>query len=168
MTNNSDKLVDEINAIMNIDITCSNDNSFICRVNEQSPNWAKIELSQLFDDHYVSPTRPDVPDVKAELQLVLNNPQPFHFMPSRISYVERDKLRLLLNELLDQHIIRTSESEYASPIVLIKKKNGELRMCVDYRINTYALNKMILRDNHPLPLIEDQLMILANKKYFSS
>jgi len=36
-------------------------------------------------------------------------------------------------------------------------------MCVDYR----SLNKMLLRDNYPLPIIEDQLMILANKKYFS-
>jgi len=77
--------------------------------------------------------------------------------------VERDQLKCLLNDLLAKNIIRPSESEYASPIVLVKKKNGELRMCVDYR----SLNKMLLRDNHPLPIIEDQLMILANKKYFS-
>jgi len=77
--------------------------------------------------------------------------------------VKRDQLKRLLDDLLANNIIRPSESEYASPIVLVKKKNGELRMCVDYR----SLNKMLLRDNHPLPIIEDQLMILANKKYFS-
>lgn len=159
-----DEQNDEIKAIMNIDSHCLDSNIMdVCRINEQSPGWAKIELSQLFKDYYVSPNRPEVPDARAELKLMLNNPQPFHFLPRRISYVERDKLKCLLNELLDQNIIRRSESEYASPIVLIKKKNGELRMCVDYR----TLNKMILRDNHPLPVIEDQLVILANKKYFS-
>lgn len=93
----------------------------------------------------------------------MKNPKPFHFLPRRISYAERDQLRGILNELIDSNTIRPSESEYASAIVLTKKKNGELRMCVDYR----TLNKAIERDNYPLPVIEDQLLILANKRYFS-
>lgn len=53
--------------------------------------------------------------------------------------------------------------EYASPIVLTRKKNGEYRLCVDYR----TLNKYLIRDNYPLPLIEDQIDVLNGKKYFS-
>lgn len=66
---------------------------------------------------------------------------------------------------MNKGIIRESTSEYASPIVLLeRKKNGEIRKCVDYR----ALNKITTRDNFPLPLIEDQLNLLSGKKYFTS
>lgn len=78
-------------------------------------------------------------------------------------YSEKDHLRKILDRLLDKGIIQPSESEYASPIVMVKKKNNEYRLCVDYRI----LNKALVRDNYPLPLIEDQIDMLNNKKYFS-
>lgn len=53
-------------------------------------------------------------------------------------------------------------SEYASPIVLVKKKTGDYRMCVDYR----ALNKKTIPDKYPLPRIDDQLDRLYGNKYF--
>lgn len=60
-------------------------------------------------------------------------------------------------------IIKSSDSEYASPVVMVRKKNGEYRLCIDYR----TLNKYIVRDNYPIPVIEDQLNVLKNKKYYS-
>lgn len=68
-----------------------------------------------------------------------------------------------MDDLLSKGIIRPSESEYASPIVIVKKKTGELRLCADYR----NLNKITLKDNYPLPLIDDLLDRLSNKSYFS-
>lgn len=68
-----------------------------------------------------------------------------------------------MDDLLSRGVIRPSQSKYTSPIVLVRKKNGELRMCVDFR----TLNKQTNRDNYPLPLIEDQLDLLYNKRYFS-
>ena len=59
--------------------------------------------------------------------------------------------------------IRPSGSEYASHIVLVRKKTGEQRMCVDYR----TLNKMTLRDNYPIPLIDELLDRLTGKLYFT-
>lgn len=56
-----------------------------------------------------------------------------------------------------------SESEYASPIVLLRKKTGELRLCIDFR----ELNKLLVRDNYPLPNIENLLDSLHNKRYFT-
>lgn len=73
------------------------------------------------------------------------------------------KLRYILDDLISKGVIRES-TEYASPIVLTKKKNGEIRMCIDFR----ALNKITTRDNFPLPLIEDQLDLLEGKKYFTT
>ena len=58
-------------------------------------------------------------------------------------------------------IIRPSISPYASPILMTKKKNSEMRLCVDYR----HLNKVTLRDNYPLLNIEDQIDKLRYKKF---
>ena len=67
-------------------------------------------------------------------------------------------------ERLEEGIVRPSESEYASLIVLAKRKNGSTRLCVDYRL----LNKKIVRDRYPLPLIEDQLDSLQGSRVFST
>lgn len=64
---------------------------------------------------------------------------------------------------MDEGIIRLSTSEYASPIVLIKKKDGTFRVCIDYR----KINLIMLRPLSPLPLIENQIDALAECKYFT-
>ncbi|KAK6009981.1 zinc knuckle [Ostertagia ostertagi] len=62
----------------------------------------------------------------------------------------RPKLKELLTDLLDRNIIEKSKSEWAFPIVLVEKKDGSIRLCVDYR----ELNKRIKLDAYPLPNIE--------------
>jgi hypothetical protein len=57
-----------------------------------------------------------------------------------------------------------SNSPYASPIVIVRKKSEDIRLCIDYR----ALNKITVKDNFPTPLIEDHLDKLRQKKYFTS
>lgn len=60
--------------------------------------------------------------------------------------------------------MQPSVSEYASPVVVVKKKDGSNRLCVDFRL----LNKKISKDRYPLPLIEDQLDALQNARIFST
>ena len=60
--------------------------------------------------------------------------------------------------------MRPSHSDYANSIVLLKKKNGPTRICVDYK----QLNKKIVKDRYPLPLIEDELDSLQGAKIFST
>ena len=69
-----------------------------------------------------------------------------------------------LQDLLDKGVIRPSQSNYASPIVLVRKKNGALRMCVDYR----QLNAKVKRDAYPLPRIDESLDVLGGAKSFST
>ena len=153
-----------VNAIMNINVKSSTDNEAdLLDINAEIPDSGKDRLKEIFLENYVKPERPEIPETKAELKLTLNNTQPFYFQPRRLSHSEKGKLRVILDTLIAKKIIRPSDSEYASRIVLVDKKNGEKRKCVDYRI----LNKYLARDNHPLPLIEDQLTLLNNKKYFS-
>jgi len=61
-------------------------------------------------------------------------------------------------------IVQPSLSEYASPVILAKKKDGSIRLCVDYR----QLNGKVIKDRYPLPLVEDQLDLLQGAKYFST
>lgn len=84
--------------------------------------------------------------------------------PYRLSPVEREKVKEIINELINNNIVRESKSPYASPIILVKKKTGDDRMCVDYR----ELNSNTIRDHYPLPLIADQIDQLAGGKFYTS
>lgn len=99
-----------------------------------------------------------------EMHIKLNDESPVAYKPYRLAYSERIVVRNLVNELLDHKIITESNSCYASPIVLVSKKNNEHRLCVDYR----ALNKKTVKDSFPMPVIDDQLERLNGKKYFTS
>ena len=66
--------------------------------------------------------------------------------------------------MLEKDVIRPSKSPWACPVVLVKKKNGDIRLCVDYR----KLNEVTKKDSYPLPLIEETLESLSGSKWFST
>lgn len=70
----------------------------------------------------------------------------------------------MVQELGDSGIIRPSTSNYASPILLVKKKTGDYRLCIDFR----ALNKKTIKEHYPLPRIDDQLDNLSGYKYYTA
>nr|VZI14111.1 unnamed protein product [Spirometra erinaceieuropaei] len=67
--------------------------------------------------------------------------------PRRVPVHFQKQLEQTIKEMLDKHVIRPSSSPWASPIVLVKEKDGSLRLCVDYR----KLNAVIVKDSFPLP-----------------
>ena len=85
--------------------------------------------------------------------------QPYRPIPP--SQIE--EVRQHITDLLNTGVIEESQSPYASPIVLVKKKNGKIRMCCDYRL----LNKKTRKNSFPLPRIEDSLDKLYGSKFFS-
>lgn len=82
----------------------------------------------------------------------------------RIPPADYDAVKAHIRQLLDNRVIRESCSPFASPIVLVKKKDGSLRMCIDYR----QLNSRTRRDAFPLPRIEETLDSLSGAKWFST
>ena len=65
--------------------------------------------------------------------------------------VELKELKLRLQELLEKRFIRLSVSPWGAPMLFVKKKDGTLRLCVDYR----KLNKMTVKNKYPLPRTDD-------------
>ena len=80
-----------------------------------------------------------------------------------LSKQEIEALRKWLDENLARGFIRPSSSPAGSPILFVKKKDGSLRLCVDYR----DLNEKTLKNRYPLPLIQETLMQLSKAKYFT-
>lgn len=99
----------------------------------------------------------------ASLSIRCTSDVPIVYRPYRLAENEKSIVRNITQELLDNDIIRESNSPYASPILLIKKKNGEYRMCVDFR----KLNAVTIKDKYPMPLIEEQIDKLGGNKYFT-
>ena len=94
---------------------------------------------------------------------LLPNSKPPSRPPYRLSYNELKELQKQIDKLLETNKIRPSKSPYGAPVLFVKKKNGDLRLCVDYR----ALNKLTIKNNYPLPRIDDCFDRLAGMKYFS-
>lgn len=81
-----------------------------------------------------------------------------------VPFSQRPKLSQILRQLLDNDIIRSSNSPHAASVLLVKKSNGESRMCIDYR----ALNEVTVKKNYVMPIVEEQLSRLAGNKYFTT
>lgn len=86
--------------------------------------------------------------------------QPYRRIPPNQFQEAKDHIR----KLLDGGIIRESHSPYAAPIVLVRKKDGSLRLCVDYR----RLNSKTVRDQFPLPRIEESIDAIGGARWFST
>ena len=89
---------------------------------------------------------------------------PIHCAPRRMSPQKMKKEEECVAEMLTGGQIEASDSPWSSPVVLVTKKDGGTRFCVDYR----QLNDATTKDAYPLPRIDDTLDMLAGKKWFST
>ncbi|GFX21614.1 hypothetical protein TNCV_1400281 [Trichonephila clavipes] len=84
--------------------------------------------------------------------------------PRRLPFAKQEEVGTLLREMQENDIIEPSSSPWASSIVLVRKKDGSTRFCVDYR----KLNDVTKKDSYPLPRIDDTLDTLSGHKWFST
>ncbi|KAL5546420.1 hypothetical protein UlMin_006107 [Ulmus minor] len=130
---------------------------------------ARVELNEVpvvkeFVDVFPEelPGLPPDREVTFEIE-VLPGTAPISKAPYRMAPAELKELQTQLQELLEKGFIRPSHSPWGAPVLFVKKKDGTLRMCIDYR----GLNKVTIKNKYPLPRIDDLFDQLKGAVVFS-
>ncbi|KAH0685720.1 hypothetical protein KY290_017248 [Solanum tuberosum] len=139
----------------------------IVRVKDLESETPPLELvpvvknfSEVFPD--------DLPVIPPEREIdfgidLLPDTQPISIHPYRMAPAELKELKAQLKDLLDKGFIQPSISPWGSPVLFVKKKDGSLHMCIDYR----QLNKVTIKNKYPFPRIYDLFDQLQGASYFS-
>jgi len=99
-----------------------------------------------------------------EMNIDTGDATPVRQQPRRVPFAARGEIAHQLKLMQDNGVIQPSNSPWASPIVLVRKKDGTMRFCIDYR----KLNMVTKVDKYPLPRIDDLLDQLGMAQYFST
>ncbi len=97
-------------------------------------------------------------------QIITGSAKPIKQPPRQLPLAKRDVACQAVDKMLAEGVIELSTSPWSSPVVLVAKKNGSLRFCVDYR----KLNDVTVKDSYPLPRIDDTLDALGGSQWFST
>jgi len=90
--------------------------------------------------------------------------QPFRLRPYRYNPTQKNEIENQVTKLLNNGMIQESQSSFASPVLLVKKKTGDWRICVDYR----RLNAMTIKNRFPLPIFDEIVDELWGAKWFTT
>jgi hypothetical protein len=131
---------------------------------ENKPSLEDFAVLHGFRDVFVDeiPELPPRREIDFSIDL-LPGSAPISKAPYRMSLPELTELKIQLQELLDKEYIRPSVSPWGAPVLFVKKKDGTLRLCIDYR----QLNKMTIKNKYPLPRINDLFDQVGGEKIFS-
>ncbi|KAL5752232.1 hypothetical protein ACOSQ2_022739 [Xanthoceras sorbifolium] len=108
------------------------------------------------------PSLPPIREIEFAID-VIPGTTPISITPYRMAPAELKELKLQLQELLDKGFIRPNVSPWGAPVLFVKKKDGTLRLCIDYR----QLNKITVKNKYPLPRIDDLFDQLKGAGIFS-
>ena len=104
------------------------------------------------------------PEREVDLSIeILPGTTPTSRAPYRMALTELKEINIQLQRLLDKGFIRPTVFPWGAPVLFVKKKDGTLRMCIDYR----KINKVIVKKKYPLPRIEDLFDQLKGAGVFS-
>ena len=99
-----------------------------------------------------------------QLDIMLTDPQPLQKNYASIPRPLYGEVKQYIEDMLNRNFIKPSKSPYSSPCVCVRKRDGTLRLCIDYR----ALNQKTFRDMHPLPRLQEALDSLGGNHWFTT
>ena len=99
----------------------------------------------------------------AEHKIELTTTDPVRNKPYPLPFSTRETVKEEVAKMLEANVIERADSPYASPVVLVKKKDGDIRFCIDFR----SLNRVTIFDGEPMPTAEDIFSKLQGDVYFS-
>ncbi|GFT77971.1 retrovirus-related Pol polyprotein from transposon 17.6 [Trichonephila clavipes] len=99
-----------------------------------------------------------------ELSITVTDDKPIYHSPRRLPFTKRDIVDKQIDEWIQNGVIEPCSSAYASQVLVVRKKDGSPRVCIDFR----KLNRVLVKDHYPLPLIEDILDKLQDTRVFST
>ena len=102
-----------------------------------------------------------IPDL--EMEINLKDHQPVQTKYTSVPNPLYPKLKQYIEDLLNQNFITVSKSPYSSPVVCVRKRDGTLRLCIDYR----ELNRRTIADRHSIPRVQETLDFLGGNAWFS-
>jgi len=128
------------------------------------PAVSSIPVVRDFPDVFPSELPGMPPDREVEFTIELEpGTRPISKAPYRMAPRELEELRAQLDELLARGFIRPSSSPWGAPVLFVKKKDGSMRLCIDYR----DLNKVTVKNKYPLPRVDDLFDQLQGSTVFS-
>ena len=128
---------------------------------EKCTREIRSEYKDLFPEE-LPPGLPPKREVDHRIEL-LPGSQPVYRSIYKMSPGELDEMRKQLDQLLSNGFIRPSTSPFGAPVLFVKKKDGSLRMCIDYR----GLNMLTVKNRYPLPRCDELFDRIRGAKYFS-
>ncbi|KAL4562417.1 hypothetical protein LXL04_034620 [Taraxacum kok-saghyz] len=136
--------------------------SEICLLNPEQREQL-TQLLEQFDPLFTTPKGlPPIRTIEHSINL-MEGQGPVCVRPYRYPHLHKDEIQRQVEEMMEQGIIRPSQSAYSSPVILVKKKDSTWRLCIDYR----ALNKVTILDKYPIPMVEELLDELHDSRYYS-
>ena len=138
--------------------------AYVIDTKKAEPNLSNIPIVYDYLDVFPEelPGLPPHREIEFAIYVVLGA-TPTSITPYRMALVELNELKLRLQELLEKGFIHPSVSSWGASMLFVKKKDGTLRLCVDYR----QLNKMTVKNKYPLPRIDDLFDQLKGASVFS-
>ncbi|KMT13620.1 hypothetical protein BVRB_4g082210 [Beta vulgaris subsp. vulgaris] len=127
---------------------------FLCMVKDltQEVKFEDIPVVHEYPDVFSDELPGIPPEREVEFSIDLNpDTAPLSKAPYRMAPAELQELKTQLQELIDKGFIRPSVSPWGAPVLFVRKKDGSMRLCIDYR----ELNKVTIMNRYPLPCIED-------------
>ncbi|KAL8092988.1 hypothetical protein AgCh_035026 [Apium graveolens] len=143
---------------------CESFLAYVVDLERENPSIEDIPIVNKFPDVFPEelPGLPPAQQIELEINLAPGTELVLK-APYRMAPTKMKELASQLQELLDKGVIRPSTSPRGAPVLFVKKKDGSIRLCIDYR----ELNKMKIKNRYPLPRIDDLFNQLKEAKCFS-